>query len=135
MATPQLTKYAASTLPSLNDVLPLFSARVQKNNRNQSRFESRSGLVQTAEASQYTRKRWTVVGYLLTNTAKDSFEAFVEGRHGICIPFKWTDDTKETLHYVRFSESEIAFQRIKGPAWEVEFDIETAHPLEIDTEA
>ncbi|WP_448807460.1 hypothetical protein [Aminobacterium colombiense] len=135
MATPQLTKYAASTLPVLNDVLTFFSSRIHRTVRHQSRFEARSGLVQTSEASQYTRNTWAIIGYLLTNADKEAFEAFWEGRKGICIPFKWTDDTKKALHYVRFADSEIAYQRIKGEAWTVEFDIESAHPLEIDVEA
>lgn len=135
MAIPQLTKYAASTLPSLNMVLSEFSALTHEASRSQSRFESRSGLTQVSEASQYTRNRWKISGFLLSNSDKTAFEDFWEGRRCSCLPFKWTDDVSGDLHFVRFAESKVLFQRLSVSAWAIEFDIVEAHPLEIDTEA
>lgn len=132
MAVPTIKKYNASDLPLINEVLTSFSSVEQKDKRDQSIFISPSGVFQAVESSQYTARIWLIQAFLLSNTEKNNFISFREGRNVQILPFKWIDDADSVRKFVRFNSDEIRYQRISVTAWSAEFEIREAHPLEIN---
>jgi len=130
--TIELMAYKSTELATL--VLPPCTVEEISVSDNVIQFTSRSRLSQYLYYDGYFLRGWVVTVPHLTTAQKASLETFWRARNGRVVPFKWYDTSSSEGVFVRFIMEKLAFRPIFLGHWSCTFELQEAHPLEIDNE-
>lgn len=101
---------------------------------NVTQFTSRSRLSQFLYYDGYFLRSWVITVPHLTTAQKVSLETFWRARNGRVEPFKWYDTSSDEGVFVRFIMEKLAFRPLILGHWNTTFELQEAHPLEIENE-
>jgi len=129
MAVPAITSYVSTTLSTIS--LPPCSVMEVSQEDSVEEFTSPSRLSQFIYYSAFLGKNYKIEVPSLTETQLGTLRTFWETHKGRVIPFKWINPVDDVTYYVRFSSSNLTFERIAKYNWSCSFTLSQAHPLEV----